>query len=201
MFNSCDAIKQSNSLMAYELCLFFTYSYAGFELYFNYTYNTNLKDYIVILEMSEDNFSKYIASLDPTLFSIYHPEFGYIKKTGQANAVLQFSADIHYFLLDKIETYSLDTPVSIALQCYLLLFFLMIFCAFFLSFFTGSYKEENKNDMELTSATLSVEAEKELVAIDDSIYFFLVLLFFFGIYFGIIAFSYNTSISDFSFTF
>ena len=62
-------------------------------------------------------------------------------------------------------------------------------------------KEEWAADVEYAISNTTVEAEKEIFAADDAVYLMLGFLFVFGAYFGFLALSQTTSISEASFFF
>lgn len=201
MFETCNILRDNNQMLAYEVLYYVTQSVAGYELFVGILYDQYLKDALQMLELSEDNLRKYIASLDPVLFTMYHPEFGYYKRTGHTSALDKFSSDIHFFVLDNMEAYSLDIPLSIAIQLFAVVYFAIIFTSFFFAFFNSSNKEEWAADVDYAISNITVEAEKEIFAADDALYLFLGLVFLFGAYFGFLALSYATSMSDASFFF
>lgn len=201
MFETCSILRDSNHMIAYEILFNVTRSLAGFELFVGITYDCYFKDALQMLELSEDTLRRYLASLDPVLFTIYHPEFGYYKRTGHTSAVLKFTSDIHFFVLDNMEAYSLDIPLSIAIQLFLVVYLALIFTSLFFAFFNSSNKEEWAADVDYAISNLTVEAEKEIFAADDAVYLVLSMLFLFGVYFGLLALAYATSMSEASFFF
>lgn len=201
MFDTCSILRDNDFMLSYEVLYYVTQSVAGFELFIGVTYDQYLKDAFQMMELSEDNLRKYIASLDPTMFALFHPEFGYYKRTGHTSVIDQYSADFHFFLMDNIETYSLDIPMSIIFQLWTIVYFIVIFTSFFFAFFNSANKEEWAADVEYAISNLTVEVEKEIFAADDAIYLILSLIFLFGAYFGFLALSYASTGSDASFFF
>lgn len=201
MFETCSILRDNNSMLAYEVLYFVTQSVVGFELFVGVIYDQYLKDNLQMFELSEDTLRKYMASLDPTMFTLFHPEFGYYKRTGHTSVLVKFSSDIHFFLLDNIEAYSLDIPMSIAIQLFSVVYFALILTSFFFAFYNSVNKEEWAADVEYAVSNTTVEAEKEIFAADDAVYLFLAFIFLFGAYFGFLALAHSTSMSEASFFF
>jgi hypothetical protein len=86
-------------------------------------------------------------------------------------------------------------------QLFFILFFIVIFLSFFLSFFNSSHKEEWAADTDYSISNLTVECEKEIFSIDDAVYLMMSFIFFFGAYFGYIAFGLGFNVNDASFFF
>lgn len=191
LFDACFWLKDNDYMLAYELLSYCASSAAGCELFFGVLYDSYIKDLLVVFDVSEDTLRRYIASMDPTLFAIYHPEFGYFKRTGNTTLLSQFGADLHFFIADNLQAYSLILPLSYLMQASFLTYVLFLFTGLFFSFFSSAHKEEGAADSEFAITNLSLEAEKELFAAEDAKY--LVIMFFalFGIYFGLGAFAFG----------
>ena len=190
-FDACSWLKDNDYMLSYEILSHFALSFAGFELFVSVLYDTYVKDLLFVFEISEDTLRRYIASLDPTLFAIYHPEFGYFKRTGNTNFLSQFGADLHFFIADNLQAYSLILPVTYLAQAAVLAYGIVFFIALFFSFFSSNVKEEGAVDSEFAMVNLSTEAEKELFSADDAKYLIVMFLIFFGAYFGLLAFAFS----------
>lgn len=201
MFETCNFLRDNNHMLAYEVLSCMTQSAVGFEIFVGSTYDQYIRDYLYMFEISENTLRRYLASLDPVLFTIYHPEFGYYKRTGHTSALLKFSSDIHFFILDNMTAYSLDIPLSIAVQLGVLIYLVLMLTSLFFVFFNSSNKEEWAADVDYAISNTTVEVEKEIFAADDAVYLVLSFLFFFGVYFGFLALAFATSMSELSFFF
>jgi hypothetical protein len=142
MYAVCDFLHENQYFLFYELFLFTVDGCSGFTLFTATIYDSYIKDALFLFEISEDSVRKYAASLDVTLFSIYHPEFGYFKRIENGNFFFNMGSNLHFFIYDNIKAYSLDLPISIALQLYFFLFCVSIFISFFFSFYNNANKEE-----------------------------------------------------------
>ena len=189
LFESANWFKDNEYTVTYEIFIQVVQTVAGFDLFISVLHDNYLKDALTYLDVSELTVRKYLASLDPTLFAIYHPEFGYMKRTGYTNFLAQFGADLHFFIADNLQTYSLLLPISLLMQVFTLGYVLFMFIALFFSFFTNSTKEEGAVDAEFAVGNLTIEAEKELFAAEDAKYLVIMFVTLFGMYFGFLAFS------------
>ena len=190
-FEACAWLKDNDYMLSYEILSHFAISVAGFELFTSVLYDLYVKDVLCMLEVSENTLRRYIASLDPTLFAIYHPEFGYFKRTGHTNFLSQFGADVHFFIADNLQAYSLILPLTYIAQAAVLMYGIVLFVAVFFSFFNSSLKEEGSVDNEFTMVNLITESEKELFAAEDAKYVVVMFLVLFGAYFGLLAFAFG----------
>jgi len=196
MYTVCDFLHENEYFLFYELFLFTTEGYSGFNLFTAAIYDSYIKDTLFLFEISEDFVRKYAASLDVTLFSIYHPEFGYFKRIENGNFFFNMGSNLHFIIYDNIKAYSLDLPISIALQLYFFLFCVGIFISFFFSFYNNANKEEWAADVDYSISNLSFEVEKEIFAADDAVYLILILFFFFSAYFGFLFLGIGAYIND-----
>lgn len=201
MFDTCSLLRDNNFMLAYESLYFVTQSVVGFELFVGATYDQYLKDHLQMFEISENTLRKYMASLDPTMFTLFHPEFGYYKRDGHTSMLVKFSSDIHFFMLDNIEAYSLDIPMGLALQLFLVVYLTLMFTSFFFAFYNSVNKEEWAADVEYGISNLTVEAEKEIFAADDAVYLLMAFIFLFGVYFGFLALAHTNTMSEAAFFF
>ena len=129
-------------MLTYEVLYFVTQSVAGFELFVGVLYDQTLKDNLQMFEVHNDALRKYMSSLDSTMFTLFHPEFGYYSRACHTSTLVNFSADMHFVVLDAIESYSLDIPLSIAIQLFLVVYFVIVLTSFFFAFYNSVAKEE-----------------------------------------------------------
>lgn len=178
-------LKDNDFMVLYELLLYTVEPIVQFELIMSKLFDTLIQDYGVYFTISESTVRKYLASLDPTLFAIYHPEFGHMCYTNHSSYFEQFIIDIKFGIQDVLITYSLVEPLSFFAQICALFYFLFFFISFFFSFFTSDLQEEGAVDMEFSVTNLTIEAEKELFAVEDAKYAVIIFIAFFSTYFGI----------------
>ena len=173
-----------------------TFGLYGFEFFINSIFDSFLKDLILKLELTEDQFRRAIGLIDPTMFALYHPGSGHISKNLNANFILRNFTKFQLSIIDFIEKNSLIVPLHYCFQLLIIFFFLFIFFIFFCSFFSNN-KEEFQADIDYSIANMSAEAEKELFAIDDATCLFLLLFFVFASYFGFFAVVVDASYVEF----
>lgn len=141
---------------------------------------------------------QYISILDQTLFVIYHPESIFLSKNSTLDLFLKNTSSFHFVFNDALAKYSVVTPIHFMLQIIFIFFIVAIFITFFFSFFSRN-KEEWQDDINHSVSNLSVEAEKELGAIDDIVYLFCCALFIFTVYFGFFLNFFNVNLMENSF--
>lgn len=196
ILDACDFLHENQYLFFYEVLLATAKSCVGFSLFASVIYDNYIKDMLFLFEISEDSLRKYAASLDVTLFAIYHPEFGYFTRAENGNFFLNLGSNLHFFISDNIKAYSLDVPILLSMQLGFLLFSINMIVAFFFSFYNNPNKEEWAADVDYAISNLSFEAEKEIFSADDAVYLVLVLFFFFGAYFGFLFLGLATYVND-----
>lgn len=163
-----------------------TFGLHGFEIFVSSIFDNYLKDFLVKLELTEDQFRRMIGLIDPTMFSLFHPDSAHISKNLNANFVLANFTKLQLALLDFVQKNSLIIPIHYGLQLMTVFLILLVFVVFFCSFFSNN-KEELQADVDYSVSNMSAEAEKELFAIDDATCLFLLLFFVFASYFGFFA--------------
>jgi hypothetical protein len=173
------------------------YSCHGLVFFISNTFDLYIKDLLVYLELSEDNFRRQIGLLDPTMFILYHPDSVLFFQGGGSNLVSRAGRSYSLGVITIIDRYSLDSPANLAFQLYALFYIIVIAAAFFLSYFSKD-KEEWQADADYTHSGLSAEAEKELFSIDDATYMVMLLALLFSGYFGFFALCINPSYAEFA---
>lgn len=114
-----------------------------------------------------------------------------MRRTGHTNMLAQYGADLHFFIYDNIQAYSLTLPIMYAAQAFTTAYVLFVFIGLFFSFFSSSSKEEGAADTEFALVNLSIEAEKELFPAEDAKYLVIMFVAVFGAYFGLLAFAFG----------
>lgn len=155
----------------------------GFEIFISSLLDSFVKDFLIKFELSEDQFRRSISLLDPTMFSLFHPNATAVSKSLNANFFLRNFTKLQLALIDLIEKNSLLLPLQYCFQLLITFYILFLFFIFYCSFFSNN-KEEFQADIDYAAANMSSEAEKELFSIDDATCLFLLLFFIFASYFG-----------------
>jgi ABC-type protease/lipase transport system fused ATPase/permease subunit len=97
----------------------------------------------------------------------------------QANLFFDIVSAINISIADLTFLESYYLPVFLFSQFLFLLFVLSIFILFYFSFFNSASKEENTVDFDFLAASLTVEAEKEITAIDDILMGLVIVVYIF----------------------
>lgn len=188
-------MHDNNYFLLYEIFFKFIFLVQAYELFFSNIMDNFLKDFLIYFEFTENNFRKFIGLIDPTLFSVYHPEIIFINSNLKLDIINNSVSHLNFTIIDFVEKNSIIAPINFFIQGIILFFFIAIILTFFFSFFSKN-KEEWQIDADYTISNTSAEAEKELFSIDDAVsgVFFLVLLF--GSYFGFLFLGWNISFSE-----
>ena len=86
---------------------------------------------------------------------------------------------INVSILDSFFLENYYLPVFLFSQFLFLMFVISIFLSFYFSFFNSASKEENTVDFDFLAASLTVEAEKEITAIDDILMGIIIIIYIF----------------------
>jgi hypothetical protein len=178
-------------MLSYEILTYFTQTVNGFGLFTSVLMDATVKDLLVLFDASESTLRRYIASFDPTLFAVYHPEYSFFRRNMYFNLFSGFGGELHAFLADKVHTFSVILPFSYLVQLVCVIYGVFLFTTLFFSFFSAVNAEEGAADVEFALVNLSVEAEKELFSAEDAKYLVIMFVALFGIYFGLAAFAFG----------
>jgi hypothetical protein len=107
---------------------------------------------------------------------VFHPELFYIS---QKNLFFGVMSKINVSILDSFFLENYYLPVFLFSQFLFLMFVISIFLSFYFSFFNSASKEENTVDFDFLAASLTVEAEKEITAIDDILMGIIIIIYIF----------------------
>lgn len=196
-----DFLRENDYMFAYELLSQIISQVCSLELAISVFYDAHIKETWIAFNSHDEYLYNYLSVIDYTLCLVYNPELHYVREIESNDVFLNFAVNFRSFLYSNVKNYSLDIPMAIIIQLYLLVFFIFIFLSFFFSFFNNANKEEWAADTDYALTNVSIECEKEIVAIDDAMYLILTLIFFFGAYFGFIAFGLGFNVNDASFFF
>lgn len=157
----------------------------------NYLNFSLLKNYF-----SDEWFYFLLNSKYNGFFLIFHPELFFIKSEN-----LWDSTYLNISLYDVYNLQGFFLSIFLLPQLIFTLILISFFFSFYFSFYTSSVKEENTIDVDFLCASLTVEAEKEITAIDDIILAFIMIIYIFGWFFFSNCWSILLLIPDFSITF
>lgn len=165
------------------------------ELFLSSLLDAFLSNIVVFFEFDEPTLRRYIGYMDPTLFSIYHPETVFIQKGLLSTNHLSYFANFKLNVAVLLDKSNVVEPLNYLLQVSFLFYFIIFFTVLFFSFFSKN-KEGYQIDVEHSVINLSSEAEKEIFSIDDALNLLFFLLFFFGVYFGLLFLSMSSSFTE-----
>lgn len=196
-----DFLRENEYIYFSELLEYWLNGFTIFELFVANFYDFYIKDTWIAINANDEILYDYLSNLDYSLRLVYNPELVFVREIESDNLLLRIPVEFRSFLYNNVTTYSLDIPFNIMLQLFALFFFTVLFVSFFLSFFNSSHKEEWAADTDYAVSNLTVECEKEIFSIDDALYLIMTFIFFFGTYFGYIAFGLGFNLNDASFFF
>ena len=128
------------------------------------------------LWFNDEWFRTLFSSQEFTLLLLFHPELFYISTTELNFGI---STAINFAVADTLLIENYYVPAFLFSQFLFLLFIISIFVSFYFSFFNSASKEENTVDFDFLVASLTVEAEKEITAIDDILMGAVVIIYIF----------------------
>nr|NP_039497.1 unnamed protein product [Paramecium aurelia]P15617.1 RecName: Full=Uncharacterized mitochondrial protein ORF16 [Paramecium tetraurelia]CAA34034.1 unnamed protein product [Paramecium aurelia] len=112
-----------------------SYFFLVFELFFSNLMDAFLNNIVVFFEFDEPTLRRYISFMDPTLFSIYHPEAVFIQKSLLTTNHLSYFANFKLNVAVLLDKSNAIEPLNYMLQVSFLLYFIVSFqFFFFLSF-------------------------------------------------------------------
>lgn len=196
--NTFSSILINNNLnIFYNIIFKFIFFIKSYELFFSLIMDAIIFNFFFFFEFNENNFKNFISFIDPTMFSIYHPESILILKSIKFDLIYFSSNFFEFNVISFLNLYSLNSSVNYMFQLVIFFIIIVFFVIFFFSFFSKN-KEEWQIDTEFLIANTTVEAEKELFSIDDAVncLFFLILLF--GSYFGFLFLGWSLSFTEIS---
>lgn len=170
------------------------HTFVAFEFFFSLVCDVFNKNVVVLFNNTHSNVYVYLASLDPTLFLIYHPEVTFFFESERSKYYASYSLHFFFILEEFLKKNALFTPMHFFLQLSFFFIILVAIVCFFFSFF-NSGKEEWQQDVDYSFNNLFLESEKELGAIDDYIYLVFLSLFIFGFYFCFFINFFNNSVT------
>lgn len=128
---------------------------------------------------------------DSFFYDIFHPEYLFFKKAENLFFNQEFLTETHFVLVNLYKSYSFTMPFFFSFQFIFGAYGLLFFITLFFSFFNKTNKNNGIFDTEFTFTNLSIEAEKEIFSADDAKYLIILVVIFFGSYFGFIALATN----------
>jgi len=121
-----------------------------------------------------------MASYENFFLTYIHPELFFINDSVTNTFVLPFTTMFYFTISLKTVIESYVSPIFIAFQMILGLFFVLILITFYFSYYNSSVKDENTVDQDYLIAAMTVEAEEEIASIDDSAMSLFLLVYIFG---------------------
>lgn len=161
---------------------FLTWNISNYQLFWSDILSHYINFSLLKMWFNDEWFRSLLSSQEFTLLLVYHPEIFYLNTE---NIFFGVMSKINVSILDTLNLENYYLPVFLFPQLLLLLFVSCIFITFYFSFFNSSSKEENTVDFDFLAASLTVEAEKEITAIDDILMGLVVVVYIFFWFFYI----------------
>jgi hypothetical protein len=134
-------MHDNNYFLLYEIFFKFIFLVQAYELFFSNIMDNFLKDFLIYFEFTENNFRKFIGLIDPTLFSVYHPEIIFINSNLKLDIINNSVSYLNFTIIDFVEKNSIIAPINFFIQGIILFFFIAIILTFFFSFFSKNKEE------------------------------------------------------------
>lgn len=136
-----------------------------------------------------------------SVFYFFHPELIFLNYLFFLKNFLNYSSEIYVAIFETKINEIFFNPFLLIIYGLFFIFINIIFLNFYFSHFNSISKEENSIDTEFLFINLLFESEKEIGSFDDIILGVIFLIFIFGWYFFIYAWSIIGTISDMSIIF
>jgi len=156
---------------------------SGVQLLWSVILDTYVASQLFQFTLTDEWVRSYITSKDSALFVIYHPEVLFLKDQLINNYFFSFLGDINISAAQYLDSQSMLTPIMLFPQLLFIGYLAFFFVAFYFSFYSSPSKEEATVDADYLSASMTVEAEKEIGSIDDMIMPLIIFVYTFGWYF------------------
>jgi hypothetical protein len=133
-----------------------------------------------------DEWFRFIFSLkESSIVYTYQPELLITKNNIFNKFYFWFFTDFRLSIYDMVDQESFRTPLMLLPQLISVIYITMVFISFYFSYYFSSVKEESTIDSDYLAASVTIESEKELGSLDDSLLCVLLLIYIFGWYFYI----------------
>ena len=137
-----------------------------------------------------DEWFRFIFSLkESSIVYTYQPELLITKNNIFNKFYFWFFTDFRLSIYDMVDQESFRTPLMLLPQLISVIYITMVFISFYFSYYFSSVKEESTIDSDYLAASVTIESEKELGSLDDSLLCVLLLIYIFGWYFYIHSWS------------
>lgn len=140
---------------------------------------------LIQFSLTDEWVRSYISSKDASLLIVYHPEIIFYKHQIFNNFFFDFLADVNISVIQFLEKEKLITSVMLLPQLVFLSLISFIFLSFFFSFYVTASNDDSTIDSDYLSASVTVEAEKEIGSLDDILMPIVIFIYTFGWYFYI----------------
>lgn len=161
---------------------FLTWTLSSYQLFWSDVLSHYINFSLVKLWFNDEWLRTMFSSQEFSLLLVYHPELFYLSQSNMFFGVL---SKVSVSILDSVLVENFYSPVFLFSQFLFLIFVVSVFIVFYFSFFTSATKEENTVDFDFLAASLTVEAEKEITAIDDIIMGLVIVVYIFFWFFYI----------------
>jgi hypothetical protein len=98
-------------------------------------------NFFFFFEFNENNFKNFVSFIDPTMFSIYHPESILILKSIKFDIIFFSSNFLEFNIISFLNIHSSNFSINYAFQIIIFFSILIFFITFFFSFFSKNKEE------------------------------------------------------------
>lgn len=182
-------LRVLNNIYNDNLDFFFTslwyisLSTSGLQFFWSVLLDNYVANSLLQFSLTDEWVRSYITSKDASLLIVYHPEIVFFKNQILDNFLLNHLADINVSIIQFLEREKLITPIMLVPQLVFLTLMIFLFASFFFSFYVTPSDDEASIDADYLSASVTVEAEKEIGSLDDILMPAIILIYTFGWYF------------------
>lgn len=177
-------------------CWYSTLVFDSFQLFWSVILDSYLVSELICNHYNDYWYNTVLASRDLSLLSVYHPEFSLIANQCANSFISKYLGSFNLALHELVETERLITPISTIIDFIFLTFVVSFFLTIYFSFFTTPVKEEVTIDYDYMAASGTVEAEKEITALDDMLMGIVLVLYLIGWYFYVHCWTLVTNLPE-----
>ncbi len=138
----------------------------------------------------------FFNSREYSIFYLYHPEFFFFNFLFFLKTFANYNLELYLIIFENKFNESFFNFLFFYIFCMFFLFFNIIFLNYYFSYFNNFFREENLADINFVFVNLLFESEKEIGSFDDILLSLVFLIFIFGWYFYMYAWSVMTATSD-----
>lgn len=198
--NYLDSVYSDNFDFFLNLVWFSTLKVSSFQLFWASILDTYLSLNLFHLPELDSWYRNIFMSVENSSLLLWHPEFLFIQKYVLSTYNI-FQGNLYFSLFEGATHEVFYSPVLLVTHLLFLVFFASIFILFYFSFFNSSSREEVTVDADYLVVSGSVESEKEISSYDDMSLGFIFLIYIFGWFFYVYAWSLSSMLPELTLVF